>query len=74
MIIQKNVPIPAAKGRPVKYPLATMVVGDSFFVATDVRSAVSGPASRCRKKTGYRFTIRTVEEDGIKGIRVWRVA
>lgn len=71
--IQKNVPIPSNRGRPIKYPLASMEVGDSFFVATTYRTALGAPAARCRKKTGFRFAIRAVEENGVKGVRVWRI-
>ena len=72
--IQSNLPVPARQGRPVKYPLDKMQVGDSFFVATSVRSALSGSINRCRKKVGYRFTVRIVEENGVKGLRIWRIA
>jgi hypothetical protein len=72
--IQNNLPIPPRRGRPVKYPLDLMQVGDSFFVATQVRSTLSNSINRCRKKLGSSFTVRTVEENGVRGLRVWRVA
>lgn len=72
--IQNNVPVPTLKGRPKKYPLDTMEVGDSFFVATTTRSALGGPITRCRRSKGYRFTVRVLEENGVRGLRIWRTA
>jgi hypothetical protein len=79
--IENSIPIPATKrpgaGRRGTYPFAALEVGQSFFVPNQpgktnrrLRTAIGGLAQYITKKTGYRFTSRTVEG----GIRVWRVA
>jgi hypothetical protein len=81
--IDTDIPLPArtnpnAGATPSVYPLADMLVGDSFFVPCDsvtiadrrrVSAATAG-FTRRRKDSGIKFSIRTV--DG--GLRVWRVA
>lgn len=60
-----------------KYPFDKMGVGDSFFVAGAVgkdRDTLRSSASSRGKRHGMKFTTRTVTEDGVKGVRIWRVA
>lgn len=76
--IDKGVPMPnrrgSSMGKVPKYPWRTMDVGDSFFVASDAaRPAVMAQASHSGKRTGRRFTTRFVTENGVRGVRVWRV-
>jgi len=69
MIIEKNVPIPAARnGKPVLYPFKAMQVGDSFFYEGK-RSIIAVAASKAGKKLNSKFLVRA--ENG--GYRVWRV-
>jgi len=78
--IEKGVPIPQAAttagGRPPKYPLAQMEVGDSFFAPVAHKAITSSISSL--KRSGSiaataRFTTRVAEVDGRKGVRTWRV-
>lgn len=78
--VEQNVPLwpkrlngPKYQGRPIKYPLADMKVGDSFRVECPfgeeerTRTAVKGCFKRFRN---HVFTTRIAE--GV--VRVWRVA
>jgi hypothetical protein len=77
--IESGIPIPATKrpgaGRRSTYPFAVLDVGQSFFVPNQpgktnrqLIMAIGCAAQRITKKTGHRFTSRTLEG----GIRVWR--
>ena len=66
MKIDKNIPLPPHKS---KYPFRSMEVGDSFF-STASRSSIGSSASKLK---GIKFSTRTVNEDGVRGTRVWRV-
>jgi len=82
--VQVNVPLPARTGpkglvRGSKYPFATMEIGASFFVpstedkpvkAATLRSAVGAYMKNDKSR---RFAVRQVNEDGVDGVRVWRV-
>jgi hypothetical protein len=75
--IESGIPLPSEpRGRKIKYPIAALQVGQSFLVACapeDSRKQIKSVGSLCglhTKKTGHRFTSRTVEG----GIRVWRLA
>lgn len=52
-----------------KYPLADMEVGQSFFAE---KTGVLGAINTFHKETDMRFVTRTVEENGVTGLRVWR--
>lgn len=65
--IEKNVPIPTGNG---PYPLKDMEIGDSFFVPNKSHNSISGYTSSHRPK---KFTVMKCEENGIKGLRVWRI-
>lgn len=67
--IEKNVPMVSIVGRPPKYPLRSMLPGDSFFVPRGYRRSISASVSRIAKETGMIFRVRQV--DG--GVRVWRI-
>lgn len=62
----KKVPIPQQL---LKYPFATMKVGDSFTVSIKDRKNVSARASRVGAETGKKFTVRKIDENTL---RVWR--
>lgn len=57
-----------------KYPFADMVPGDSFFVPGTAAKNVGASASGWGYRRGQKFTTRTVTEDGVPGVRVWRVS
>lgn len=75
--INKNVPIPESHGsRALKYPYATMKVGDNFLFSTNkdqktrmLCSASYSGFSRLKTKGKWKFTLRTTDE----GIYVWRI-
>ena len=66
--ITKGLPTPH-RGR-AKYPFRDMEVGDSFFVRGASVIGLHGCARRHRPK---RFTCRTLVENGVAGVRVWRI-
>jgi len=67
--VEKNIPIPLVRGGKGlrKWPIDKMEVGDSFF------SLEYGGVRKSAKILGIKITTRQVEEDGVKGIRVWRI-
>jgi hypothetical protein len=73
--IEKGIPIP--KKRESKWSLfGQMNVGDSvFFPFTDESSSTSCTSSMTyySTKKGYKLTRRITIENGVRGIRVWRL-
>ena len=69
--IEDGVPLPKkqASTRPRKFPFHEMTRGQSVFIP-DRTVASMGPRIRF---VGKKFTSRTVTENGIKGVRVWRI-
>lgn len=67
------VPDPATTGVP-RYPWPGMKVGDSFFAAVGPRNNLSEAIVKARRKYGHKYTRRRVTENGVPGVRVWRVA
>lgn len=66
--ITKGLPTPH-RGRS-KYPFRGMDLGDSFFAPGATVIGLHGCARRHRP---MRFTCRTVVENGVSGVRVWRI-
>lgn len=77
--IEKNIPIPPTqnkiKGHREKiYPYKELNVGDSFFVPYANRlAALSGAIYSYTRKHGIKLCTRKVTENGIWGLRVWRI-
>lgn len=70
--IERNIPIPpfvGGRGRPAKYPLADMQVGDSFFMPAAIKNSVAGCATSHGKRYNKKFTIRR----DANGYRCWRL-
>lgn len=69
----KGIPIPAKNTRNglCKYPFGQMEIGDSFFSPQLKANYMNGYVQRLKPR---KFTVRTMVEGGIKGIRVWRIA
>ena len=65
--IDKHIALPPQIWATSMYPFDGMLVGDSFFK----------PGLQCAaayyQKGGRKYTVRTVVEGGVKGVRVWRV-
>ena len=79
MKVDKDVPTPAVArgsgiGRVPKYPFRDMELGDSMFAAGEdgVRMWGSARTHSYRHKP-FRVVARMVVENGVKGVRVWRV-
>lgn len=72
--IEKDVPPPPTPTGELIYPFAEMEVGDSFFAPGKKQKAVSQSARKYGKRTGTRFSSRTTVEDGVQGVRVWRIS
>lgn len=78
--IDHNIPMPTPSA-PEGYPFADMQPGDSFFVpagragCAKLRVYVNAAATRYRKASGHNIKIRSfrVTENGVDGLRVWRV-
>lgn len=71
--IDKDVPLspPIGAGRPAKYPLHLMEVGDSFLVPSPSKY-LSCLVFRANKRFApRRFASRRLEDGGL---RVWRIA
>lgn len=71
--VEKNIPIPDKKARPLKYPFDSMLVGDSFELndipKTTALNAANAWARRHNPKA--KFTIRYDKETRI--LRIWRI-
>ena len=70
-VIEITKGLPTPRGRRSKYPFRDMEVGDSFFAPG---SSVIGIHGCARRHRPMKFTCRSVVEDGVVGIRVWRIA
>ena len=75
--IEKNIKRPPSGLR--KYPFFMMEVQDSFFVPLDKKTAKQLQASilgsiRRQRYPDKKFSTRSVtSEDGVRGMRCWRV-
>jgi hypothetical protein len=69
--IDKSIKLPPAR---MKYPWTAMGVGDSFFVPGKNTSSTRICNPPTLTEQGWKFAMRTVTEDGVKGVRVWRTA
>lgn len=69
--IDSNIPVPKrSRAGTFLETCRLMEVGQSAFFAGRV---LGGASSRLFQLRPRRFTGRTVTEDGVKGVRVWRV-
>jgi hypothetical protein len=74
--IEKGIPIPTPrKNLAEQYPLMDLKPGDSFFFAASPKEALNRrmSISQWAKKNGILLTTRIRVEDGVHGMRVWRV-
>ena len=70
--LDKNVPLPSKRAQAQVYPFDKMEIGDSFFVDLETGRTVRNRAS-LMTRSDFRLTCRTVTENGIRGVRVWRI-
>jgi len=76
MDIQKNIAIPTvsrASTSKIRDDLSKLEAGDSFFLAAKTTNQAHSTFSPVAKTLGFKLTVRSVEEDGVCGVRVWRV-
>lgn len=73
--IDKGVPLPEPSKRGPKhvYPWEKLQVGDSFFVPGKKTNTFGGQLTRFKKSAGIKCVIRTVTENNVKGVRIWRI-
>jgi len=62
------------RGRPSVYPFKRMAVGDSVFIARNVRTVASAVYYvNTHSEDGKKFVWRSAIKDEVKGARVWRM-
>ena len=74
--IESGIPIPGdkSKAKGLTAAIRKMQVGDSIFLEGLQPSHLSGRIQFAKLETGYKLISRTVTENGIKGVRIWRIA
>lgn len=76
----KPLPPPARKGGSKPKPdsltgqIRDMQIGDSFFLPHRTSGSIGGYRQFWKEATGFDFQARTVTEDGVEGVRIWRIA
>ena len=71
--IDKGVPIPTHT-RTGWSQWRQLEPGDSVFVPWRRQTSLSSTlCSKSMRRDGYRFITRTCTEDGVKGVRGWRI-
>lgn len=68
-----NVPIPPVARRGNKYNFDEMPVEGTFRVPIDDTPKIRAALGNYSRKAGVKFVTRTVTEDGVNYLRVWRV-
>lgn len=72
--IEKNIPIPSYKTKNLKIDFNELDINDSFFISgATSKSSVVSSARQYGKKTKKKFLSRVISENGINGVRIWRV-
>jgi len=72
--IASGLPIPETRqGAPCKYPWDKLAVGDSFFIPGKTSQTISPARQSAEHTRGTKYASRTVEENGVRGVRVWRI-
>lgn len=77
--IEKGVPVPPPREIRRLFPFRDMETGESFFVPMPKkdyakrRLCIQNNAWQWSRKLGAKFVVRDVIEDGVKGVRIWRV-
>lgn len=75
--IDKDIPVPITISSGDKYASAvrSLKIGDSFWIPkTSVGAGFPGAVRNLSIAIGIKTTTRTVEQEGVKGWRVWRIA
>lgn len=69
--IEEGIPVPQMKWGALRETLANMQIGDSFFHVD--RAYIQSHMCRIAQLINRRVTSRKVKENGVNGVRVWRV-
>lgn len=76
--IDSDIPIPPPKRGPTPIaPWSQLQVGKNnsvFLPGTKIRNVSSCAATWAYRHPGTYFTCRTITENGVKGVRVWRIS
>jgi len=74
--VESDVPLPPGRSPNMSYPWKEMTVGDSFFVpcADKERARLSQISLVASGRRFGKVVTRTVTEDGVLGIRCWKIA
>jgi hypothetical protein len=74
--IDKGIPIPPSRygEKTTVYPFKDMEIWDSFFIPGGRATRLSGSIANARTKYGHLYSTRQVEEEGVRGVRIWRTA
>jgi hypothetical protein len=67
------VPPVERRGGYTKYPWGALEVGDSFFVPHKTIQKISAVAVKIAMRRNTKYTCRSVSENQVSGVRVWRV-
>lgn len=62
---------PKRIGRPAKYPLREMALGETVFVPGATQSKINKVRSIYKP---MKFRVRAVVSGGVEGVRIWRIA
>ena len=76
-LIEKGIAPPSRQSQGRIYPFKQMQPGDSFFVAgveAGRRAATSCRTQRHKGKLSGEWAARSVMENGIAGMRIWRIS
>ena len=72
--IESHIPIPqAGHNKQRNYPFRDMLVGDSIFYDYEYTRKVASMCSYHSQRYGMKFLIQRVKENGVEGVRVWRI-
>ncbi len=69
--IDKGIELPPERVKN-SYPWKELSIGDSFFVP-NMRSGARQGLQSISARHGIRIAVRSVVENGVKGVRVWRI-
>jgi hypothetical protein len=76
MKIDRHIPPPPGASGP-RYPFRKMKPGDSVFYpganTREKQHPAYSYAKTLQKRHGLRFTLRSVVEAGVEGVRIWRI-
>ena len=76
--IEKGIPLPLSKREGIyrQYTFGKFEVGDSAFFDVNGKGGemLRQGLSQFARRNDRKFATRTVTENGVKGLRVWRIA